>query len=213
MSIFGKMRDRFTPEWKRPIDHEKYRCELFERTPEALRAAFGNSNLVPQTDRSPGYPRIKYLGEHGLHAFMWTQNMEVAAYPKFFNIVCGDDEDLDFLHFQRGEFTSFIAHKVEFLARNVYLLTNDSELLNRLSKERFSPNPPWIMYPDLGPFTSYNQGEPEYWDRFVWTPFWQSLSAEERDVYFANRAEAALAYMSQEEWDDWVYSTRKNDPE
>lgn len=213
MSIFEKIRDRFAPEWKRPIDHEKYLSELFQRTPETLRTVFANSHLVSQTARSPTYPRVEYLGEHGFHAFIWTQNMEAAAYPEFLNIVRGDGEDHDFRHFQREEFTSFVATKVEFLARNAYLLTNDSELLDRLAEVQFSPNPPWIMYPDLGPFTSYNQGEQEYWDRFVWTPFWMHLTPDERDMYIEKRSTAALTYMSPEEWDDWVYSTRKNDPE
>ncbi|RFU45343.1 hypothetical protein [Paraburkholderia sp. DHOC27] len=194
------------------MDHEKHLSELFRRTPELLHIIFGNA-VSTRTIRPSSYARVEYLGEHGFHAFLWAQNMEAAAYPRFLSIVRGEGEDQDFRHFRRGEFTSFVATRVEFLGRNVSLLTNDSELLDRLSEVQFSPNPPWIMYPDLGPLASYNQGEQEYWDRHVWTPFWKSLSPEQKDLYIDRRSEAALTYMLPEEWDDWVYSIRRNDPE
>jgi hypothetical protein len=213
MSIFGKIRERFQPEWEKPVDHEKTLSELFGRTPEALHATFSDRAVVLRTDDLPAYPRVEYLGQQGFHAFMWAQNMEATAFPKFYNMVRGDSEDEDFRHFRHGQFTSFVSTNVEFLARNAYLLTNDVGLIDRLSKERFSPNPPWIMYPDLGPFTAYNQGEPEYWDRFVWTPFWSSLTPAERDAYIASRSTEALTYMSREEWAEWVYKIRMSDPE
>jgi hypothetical protein len=213
MSIFGKIRDRLKPEWEKPIDHEKHLSELFKRTPELLRATFANAAIVSRTTSRPTYARVEYLGEHGFHAFIWAQNMEAAAYPRFFNIIRGDSEDEDFRQFKRGQCTSFVAANVEFLARNVYLLTNDIELIDRLALETFSPNPPWIMYPDLGPLTSLNQGEPEYWEMTVWLPFWRSLAPDQRDAYIERRSIDALSYMSAEEWDDWVYATRKNDPE
>lgn len=212
MSIFGKIRDRFKPEWEKPVDHEKHLSELFKRTPELLRATFGDAAIISRTTTPSTYARVEYLGQHGFHAFIWAQNMEASAYPGFFNIVRGDSEDEDFRHFKRDQFTSFVASDVEFLARNVYLLTNDVELIDRLSQETFSPNPPWIMYPDLGPFASYNQGEPEYWDRFVWHPFWSRLSIEEQDEYLKKRRVQTKEYMSDGEWEDWLQKITSGDP-
>ncbi|WP_143026254.1 hypothetical protein [Paraburkholderia fungorum] len=129
------------------------------------------------------------------------------------NIVREGREDADFLHFKSGTLSSFVAFDTEFSSRNVWLLTNDVALIDSLSHFQFSPTPPWLLYPQLGPFAAYSQGEPEYWELNVWMPFWKSLLPAERDLYIERRSVDALSYMSQEEWDDWVYKVRKNDPE
>ncbi|SIT49094.1 hypothetical protein BN2475_1250026 [Paraburkholderia ribeironis] len=58
-----------------------------------------------------------------------------------------------------------------------------------------------------------NQVAPEYWFHNVWYAFWESLTPEGPDLYIDERMDAALAYMSAEQWGDWVYTTRKFDPE
>jgi hypothetical protein len=213
MSFLSKIRARIEPKREGAFDHEKFLSQLFNRTPEELHTAFSDASVVDQVDISHTYARVEYLGKHGLHAFIWAQNMEPAAYARFFNIVRSDSDDKDFRHFERGGLTSFVSTENEFLARNVYLLTNDVSLLKRLARLHFSPNPPWIMYPDLGPFAAYNQGDAECWHQSVWIPFWKSLNAEERDEYIHIRSVDALTYMSAQEMQDWISATRKNDPE
>jgi hypothetical protein len=164
-------------------------------------------------DNMPKYPNITYLGDVGFHAFILAQNMEITAFPRFLSAVRAGCEDADFLHFARGEFSSFLAINTEFSSRNAWLLTNDLSLIDRLSTMQVSPTPPWILYPQPGPFISYNQGEPEYWELCVWKPFWKSLTPAERDSYIERRSVDALSYMSTAEWDDWVFKVRSGDPE
>ncbi|HDR9203859.1 TPA: hypothetical protein QDB48_005242 [Burkholderia vietnamiensis] len=213
MSLFNRIRDKFKPEWEKPIDHEKELHKLFKRTPDELHAAFGDSSLLSRVGPFPEYPRVTYLGEAGLHAFVLAQHMEFPAFPRFLSIVSNGREDADFLNFKKGAHTSFVSSDREFTGRNVYLLTNDVDLIDRLAEHQFSPTPPWIAYPELGPSIAYNQGEQEYWLLTVWLPFWNGMSPEGRDLYIENRSSEALSYMSKQEWDDWVYTTRKNDPE
>ncbi|WP_198386321.1 hypothetical protein [Burkholderia ubonensis] len=213
MSLFNKIRDKLKPEWERPVDHEKELQKIFNRTPGELREAFGDPSVISRTDNLPVYPSVKYLGDAGFHAFMWTQHMEFPAFPRLLNVVSDGCEDVDFLHFKKGVYTSFLASGREFTGRNVWILTNDVDLIDRLARHQFSPTPPWIAYPELGPSIAYSQGEQEYWLLTVWLPFWKALSPQARDLYIEQRSRDALSYMSQQEWDDWVYSIRKNDPE
>lgn len=213
MSLLNRIREKFKPEWEKPVDHEKNLSERFGRTAEELREAFKNPAALSRTGNMPKFPSVTYLGDAGFHAFVWAQNMEGPAFPRFLSVVSTGCEDPDFLRFVRDEFTSFVAFNDEFSSRNVWLLTNDVALIDKLAKIQFSPPPPWVLYPQLGPFTSYNQGEPQYWELCVWAPFWKNLTPAERDLYIERRSVDALSYMSQGEWDDWVYKVRQSDPE
>ncbi|WP_143026253.1 hypothetical protein [Paraburkholderia fungorum] len=65
MSFFSKFRDRFKPEWEKPVDHEKTLSERFGRTVEELREAFKNPAALSRTDNMPQYPTITYLADAG----------------------------------------------------------------------------------------------------------------------------------------------------
>ncbi|WP_338641081.1 hypothetical protein [Burkholderia pyrrocinia] len=209
MSIFDKIRDKFKPEWEKPIDHDKELQKIFGRLPEDLRRAFGGMSVISRLDNMPKYPSVRYLGDAGFHAFMWTQHMEFPAFPRFLQVVSEGREDVNFMQFEKGGHTAFLASSREFTGRNVYLLTNDVGLIDELARRQFSPTPPWIAYPELGPFAAYTQGEEEYWFITVWLPFWNSLSPSERDAYIDERSKDALSYMSKPQWDDWVATVHR----
>ncbi|WP_155644403.1 hypothetical protein [Burkholderia territorii] len=213
MSIFDKLRDKFKPEWEKPVDHDKELQKLFGRLPQDLRQIFGDASAISHTDNLPKYPNVQYLGDAGYHAFMWAQHMEFPAFPRLLKVVSEERQEVNFLQFEKGAHTTLLASAREFTGRNVWLLTNDNDLIDALARHKFSPTPPWIAYPELGPLATYNQGEEEYWFITVWLPFWNHLSPSERDLYINERSKDALSYMSKQEWEDWIYMIRKNDPE
>lgn len=188
--------------------------EVFGRQRAVLQQAFSDASVIAGAEKLPTYPARSHLGESGLHAFVQMQNLEPAAVPPFLKMVGEGARDVDFLRFERGACTTFVKLRdYELGGRNVWLLTNDVELLIRLAAAQFGPPPPWLVFPELGPFLTYNQGAPEYWYHGIWQPFWSSLSPEARDIYIDEHAEAALAYMGAEEWEDWIHTTRRADPE
>ncbi|MCA8120078.1 hypothetical protein LGN07_15255 [Burkholderia cepacia] len=209
MSIFDRIRDKFKPEWEKPIDHDKELQRIFGRLPEDLRRVFGDAAVISRLDNLPKYPSVRYLGDAGFHAFVWAQHMEFPAFPRFLRVVSEGREDVNFMQFEKGEHTTFLASSREFTGRNVYLLTNDAGLIDELARHQFSPTPPWIAYPELGPFAAYTQGEEEYWFITVWLPFWNSLSPSERDAYIDERSKDALSYMPNQEWNDWVATVHR----
>ncbi len=73
----------------------------------------------------------------------------------------------------------------EFRGIVVNLITNNNDLLIEIDKSNLYTPPPWIVYPNEDPrYLGSLQGEIDYWFYFIWHPFWNSLSLEEKKNYF-----------------------------
>ncbi|WP_155836174.1 hypothetical protein [Burkholderia sp. AU4i] len=216
MSLFKGWRDRQTRGQDVGRDTKAAQMkaleDVFGRTAEALRAGFPAALDLAGRQDLPLYPKAVYLGDCGVNAFVQHQNMEINAFPRFLSAVREGGEEVDFLFYRRGDFVSLVRFNDELAGRNVWLLTNDVELMVRLALSRFSPPPPWVAWCEHGPFVTYNQGAPEYWYHNIWEPFWSSLTLEEQDQYIEARGVEVRSYLSDEEWEDWVYTTRRSDP-
>ena len=187
--------------------------DLFGRKREFLREAFSDATLVAASDHLPSWPARNYLGAGGVHALVQMQPIDYSRFPAFLKAVSEGADLVDFLHYRRGAHTTLLKTNEELGARNTWMLTNDVALLERVAPVHFGPPPPWIVFPEIGPLITATQGAPEHWFHNIWFPFWASLTPEKRDLYIDEHAEAALAFMSPQEWEDWVYTTRKFDPE
>lgn len=159
------------------------------------------------------YPKIEYLKSLGFEAFLVQFNVEVETFPACFNLIKDGKNEVSWSHFEtEGKHTLFKISE-EFCGRNVHLLTNDINLIKSISKAGFAPPPAWIVWYELGPFCPYTQGNPEHWDNYVWSPYWESRSPEQKEKFVADWREKTRSYISDEEWSDWVYSVRKRDKE
>ncbi|WP_321873219.1 hypothetical protein [Burkholderia ubonensis] len=176
---------------------------------EKLRELFA----TPLDEIQLGYPKVEHLKGLGLEAFLVFFNVDVNAFPACFNLIKQGRGEISYNHFMVDGRHTFFNISEEFCGRNVRLLTNDIDLIKSISKGRFGPPPSWIVWYELGPYCSYTQGNPEHWDSYVWSPYWESLSAEEKDAFIADWREKTKSYISDEEWVDWVYSVRKRDKE
>jgi hypothetical protein len=185
----------------------------FPHSFEAMRSAFSQPMEATSDAELPLFPFTTSVEDLGLHAVLVMRHIEVDSFPRYLSCVRKGYEEINLLHYQNANFHTFVSFRDELGGRNAYVLTNCAKLVAELARQEFGPPPPWIAWCHYGPFVRYNEGAEQHWDLYIWRPFWTRLTPEARDVYIEKRSTAALAYMSDEEWDDWVYSTRKNDPE
>jgi len=45
------------------------------------------------------------------------------------------------------------------------------------------PPAPWVKYPGFPPFDGFWRQTGEYWLAYVWEPYWNALSLEEKEAY------------------------------
>ena len=176
---------------------------VFRTSMEALEKAFSKAI----DDLHIDYPRVDTLSYPELHAFLVTLHLEVGAFPSFVKLLREGRGSISSNHYERDGAHTFMAHGDEFSGKSVRLLTNDLRLIEALSSARFRPPPPWIVWYDVGP-CPYNQGNPEYWTLSVWIPYWNSLSVAERETFLAEWREETRAYLSEDEWESWMFKIR-----
>ena len=174
---------------------------------ETLKGFFSN----PAENFNSDYPRAENLGNLGIEAFLVIFNVEINSFPLCFNLIKAGKKEISLNHFEQDGRHTLVAHDDEFGGRNIRLLTNDIELIRSLAKARYGPPPPWIVWHDLGPHSS-NQGNEEYWSVYVWSPYWLSLSLEEQDKFIEDWRARTKPYISDEDWDSWVFKIRFADP-
>ncbi|KAB0640673.1 hypothetical protein F7R25_04030 [Burkholderia stagnalis] len=174
---------------------------------EMLKGMFSN----PMEDFNSDYPRTENLGSLGIEAFLVTVNVEINSFPLCLNLIKAGKKEISRNHYEQGGRHTLVAHDDEFGGRNIRLLTNDIELIKSLAKAKYGPPPPWVVWYDLGPYP-YNQGNEEHWSVYVWSPYWVSLSLEEQDKFIEDWREKTKSYISDEDWDSWVFKIRFADP-
>ncbi|WP_407971576.1 hypothetical protein ACJ51O_24845 [Burkholderia pyrrocinia] len=185
----------------------------FPHSFDAMLGAFSQAVDNDALDTLTNIPNLWEMHHLGLNAVLLTRHIEIQAFPRYLSLVRRGWEEVRLLHYQDRDFHTFVSFSDELGGRNVHILTNSAELIVDQAKEEFGPPPPWVAWCYYGPFVRYNEGAEEYWAIYLWDPFWKSLTPEARDAYIERHSKDALSYMSAQEWEDWVYSTRKNDPE
>lgn len=75
----------------------------------------------------------------------------------------------------------------------------------------FNPPPPWLAWYELGSSICNLQGDAQYWYENVWDRYWESLSLAEQDAFIEARRTSANAYLTDEEWGEWLEAVRTRD--
>ncbi|WP_332854233.1 hypothetical protein [Duganella sp. S19_KUP01_CR8] len=88
-----------------------------------------------------------------------------------------------------GYFTHHEA-RLEFGGSVIELVTNSVVLLQTLDAMRLRPPAPWLAFPDIdaGAIGSL-QGSLDYWWNWLWMPYWNSASPEEREQLLAQASD------------------------
>lgn len=178
-----------------------YLCEMFSGTP-----------VTAQSESFPAYPGVVWMGDIGIKAFGVTQDVEVEQFPVYLNLVAAGRERVSPRQFVRGgPIHTFFSSDDHYSGKKVSLLTNDVELVRAVSAARFNPPPPWLAWYELGSLICNLQGDAQYWYEQVWDRYWENLSLVEQDAFIEERRSSARAYLSEEEWREWLESVRTRD--
>lgn len=63
-----------------------------------------------------------------------------------------------------------------------HAFSRSKEFLTQLQSlnERHSPPPPWVLFPNRDPLSSWSQGVEQYYLEQLWLPYWHSLTGAQR---------------------------------
>lgn len=162
-------------------------------------------------------PQDKSLIDIGVNALVHTEEMSCEQFPLLIHLLKRGREEVRFRHFERkwGGITclAMLATEDRFSGKTARILTNDIELLKSIASARFHPLPPWIVWYELGPSSAIErQGDPDFWFSYVWDRFWNNLSLPVQARYVADWRERTRSYITDEEWEEWVFLVRMRDP-
>lgn len=110
-----------------------------------------------------------------------------------------------------GSIHTFFSSADHYSGKTVSLLTNDVELICSVSAFEFNPPLPWLAWYELGSLIYTLQGDAQYWYENVWDRYWESLSLTEQDAIIEERRSSTNAYLSEEEWEEWLEAVRTRD--
>ncbi len=186
--------------------------ELFEADLTYLRETFAGTPETLQSESFPDYPRAVWMGSLGVKAFCVTQDVEVEQFPVYVNLVVAGRMRVGPRQFVRdGSIHTFFSGVDRYSGKQVSLLTNDVELVRAVSAAGFNPPPPWLAWYELGPLIYNLQGDAQYWYENVWDRYWARLSMAEQDAFIDGRRSPPQAYLSEEEWAEWIDAIRTRD--
>ncbi len=181
-------------------DWLKHRIAALERAfalpRAALREMFPEGAPIEEIPL-PAYPGAIWLGEVGIYAFVQSQSIEVDDLPRY--RACVAAGKLDTL-FAESEVTG---------GQQVRVLTRDMALLSALSD--FSPPPPWVAWPELGPLAICLQGDAAHWYESIWDRYWEGLSLPQQAAYLKRAEARMLGNIDPETWQDWLETLRMRD--
>ncbi|RQU57105.1 hypothetical protein [Burkholderia cenocepacia] len=189
--------------------------DAFGRSLGELQAIFGSGAIDLEQQQLPTYPKPIYQGDAGINAFGLVHHVQPGQFPALLNLVRQGRDEVAYFHFIREvdgqSLSTIISPTWRFAERVVRLLSNDIELIAKLSEQGFHPTPPWIALYEFGPVLHIGQGAPHYWLNYVWDSFWESLSLDEQTSFLKEGREEAGAYISAEDWKLWIQSIRMRD--
>ena len=66
--------------------------------------------------------------------------------------------------------------------------------------------PPWVTYPGYPPGDTFWRQSGEAWFHYVWKPYFESLSSEEKELYLKrwNTPEIWQKFYFNEEFQNWL---------
>ncbi|WP_322009309.1 hypothetical protein [Paraburkholderia sp. J12] len=178
---------------------------------ERLRTIFPAHRADTVPGELPRYIEVHNLKDIGVNALLVCQTIEVAQVPRYIMTIREGRDETSWQHYEKGALHTLLKHDQELSGMNMRLLTNDVELVFHLANAGFNPPCPWVAFYELGPFVGSMQGNAEYWYRHIWDRFWESLSLADQIEFLERQRYENEAYMSADEWQDWVDGVRFRD--
>lgn len=186
--------------------------QLFEADLTYLREKFAGTPRALQSESFPDYPGAVWMEDLGIKAFCVTQDVEVEQFPVYVNLVSAGRERVGPRQFVRdGPLHTFFSGIDRYSGKQISLLTNDVELVRSVSVSGFNPPPPWLAWYELGSLIYTLQGDAQYWYENVWDRYWEHLSLTEQDAFIDKRRPLTSAYLSGEQWTEWLDAIRMRD--
>ncbi|MGS1073535.1 hypothetical protein [Burkholderia glumae] len=182
------------------------RSNTFERLlgldTKALRKTYGDSASRSLRQPDVAYPVVQDLAETGIRAFFAQFQVRESDAALLVQVATdgydGAGGDAYSRDSEDGHFHIHLSRAPKFAGVVVAVVSDDAEVFHRIAERRFSPPPPWAVFPHLDPLgLGALQGDVAYWWRQFWSPFWNSLSPTERDTYLTSNNASA-------DWADYV---------
>jgi hypothetical protein len=162
--------------------------------------------LLHTTPIQSGQPRALSLDDAGIQAYYASLLIEGGDIHTFWAIVESSFKFVDEKIFndlpvkryesaQKSEHLIFFVSTREFNSVTVRLVTNSSDFLNAIHREKFAVPPPWVAFEGYNPswWCGNMQGAQGYYNDNYFLPFFTGLSEIERRVYSAR-------YNATDEW-------------
>lgn len=158
---------------------------------------FRKGNNLQKTYSSSGFEALS-KSKNAYPFFLSLEGCNIYAYSSRFMVKPGDVETIK--NIIESSFRKKIINEKECLIDNkralhyykfnefdqivIDIITNDNHLIKSLCNEQFEPPAPDTVFPYCD-FESVGslQGEMELWWNVYWSPFWISLSEEEKAKY------------------------------
>lgn len=61
--------------------------------------------------------------------------------------------------------------------------------------------PPWLECPEFPPYDTFWRQSGEFWLKYIWEPYWNSLSDEQKEIYLQK-------WQVPKVWIDFYFDTR-----
>lgn len=98
--------------------------------------------------------------------------------PRVLNLLAAHANDIN-------SFTRY-SERREFGGHVIELATDSVAVLQALDAMRLRPPAPWLAFPDIDAGgTGSLQGSLDYWWNWLWMPYWNSATPDERERWLA----------------------------
>lgn len=182
---------------------------FFKRTASALG--------VPQDDMTSNYPAAHLDGMHEFRDYppkvflkdrgVFAYRLEFATFERDAELVIGAlasqfdspiKQPFQEGKARQGDKSVHFSIRREFGGAIIVIVTNCTELIEKIDALHIEPPPPWIAFPDADPSALGSlQGSMEYWWDWLFSPFWNALNADEQESYLKR-------YPTNQDWADFL---------
>lgn len=152
-----------------------------------IQKKYPRSSFSILPERNNSYPLLLSLENENIYAYSTRFMIKYNELPKIENIITscfyGQTKQVKGHMSYKGKTLHYYKFK-EFNQMVMDIITNSDDLIKKLWSNKFEPPAPDIVFPDedFGTLGSLQGGMELWWDVY-WSPFWMSLSEEDKKNY------------------------------
>ncbi|WP_157763333.1 hypothetical protein [Pseudomonas citronellolis] len=154
-----------------------------------------NPSIIKGNEQFNSYPPKSFLGSQGNYAYYVVMVLGHEELPELLTLIksrfSATESINESILSNENQESLALSYRDEFGGILVEATTNSISLLQSFDERFMCPPAPWIAFPDMAPIEASlpKQGNLEYWWDHIWTPFWTSQSASEKEQYLHNATE------------------------